>query len=239
MQTVILAAGENTRFRESFDGPFIKQSLPVNQSPILIRSIESLHQIGCTEIVLVVGSNKHQIKQLIDEHYLGNILITYVENQNPERGNGYSLGLAQDYVDHWFYLTMSDHIFDNMFMQKVKDAQQDDAPTLYVDYKIDQVFDLDDATKVLEKDGQIQAIGKRLLEYNCIDTGFFYLNEEIFKSFNNLERSKKIISISDIIQQFSKMASFKVTDIKDALWQDVDDMDMYEHAKKIFGKLDH
>lgn len=238
MQTVILAAGENTRFRESFDGPFIKQSLLVNDSPILIRIIESLQQIGCTEIVLVVGSNKHHIKELIDEHYSGAIPITFLENLYPERGNGYSLGLAQDHVDHWFYLTMSDHVYDKPFMQIVKQAGKSTTPTLFVDYKIDQVFDLDDATKVLEKNMQIRAIGKQLQEYNCIDTGFFYLNKDCFKYFNEFEQSSTIISLSDIIQRYSKSVYFKLTDVKEALWQDIDDMDMYTHAKKIFGKMD-
>lgn len=236
MQAIILAAGLNTRFLDQFDERFIKQSLEVNHTPIMIRSMHALEQINCSEIVLVVGENKDRITELINNHYKGNLQITLVENLKPDRANGYSLGLSQHVVSGWFYLLMSDHLYNQAFMKKAAGVTSTDTPSLFVDYKIDKIFDLDDATKVLEKDRQIKAIGKQIEDYNCIDTGFFYLNEDIFNAFNDLERNQNAISISEIIQKYSASSQFVVTDIEDAIWQDVDDMNMYEYAKELFGE---
>ena len=236
MQAVILAAGQNTRFQELFDAPFIKQSLEVDQTPILIRGMHALETISCSEIVLVVGENKDLISNLIQKFYKGSLPITMIENLYPERANGYSLGLSQKVIKDWFYLLMSDHLYDKAFMDCVISVQGTSTPSLFVDYKIDQVFDLNDATKVHEEERQILEIGKDITQYNCIDTGFFYLHEDLFEAFNELEKEQESISISEIIQKYSASNPFVVTDIGSALWQDVDDMDMYRHAKKVFGK---
>lgn len=234
MQAVILAAGLNTRFLDVFKGDFTKQSLLIGGTPLLIKSFNDLESIGCTEIILIVGKNKDLIIKLIDEHYTGSLSITYVDNSKPERANGYSFGLAQDYVRDWFYLLMSDHIYDDAFMKHVKEFSLSKKPALFVDYNIDQIFDLDDSTKVLEVDQRIKTLGKKLSHYNCIDTGFFFLNKDMFDVFAELEKASFEISLSKIIQLYSEKNEFYTSDIGEAHWQDVDDIPMYEQAKKLF-----
>ena len=234
MQAVILAAGLNTRFLNVFDKNFTKQALMIGETPILVKTLVDLESIGCTEIVLVVGRNKELIEKLIDEYYKGTLSITYVENHKPDRANGYSFGLAQNHAQEWFYLLMSDHLFDQSFMNHVKAYTGENKAALFVDYKIDQVFDLYDATKVQEKNSQILELGKKIKDYNCIDTGFFILNKDIFKTFNTIEALNHEISLSDIIIEYSKEHPFYTSDIGNAIWQDIDDPDMLDHALKTF-----
>lgn len=236
MQAVILAAGLNTRFKEAFDEPFIKQALHINGIPILINSLNSLERIGCSEVILVSGQNTELLADLLEKYYKGDLPIIFLKNLHPEKGNGYSLGISQKKISNYFYLLMSDHIYEEAFFDQANSLRSSHVCSLFVDYKIDRIYDLDDATKVLEKDGYIMDIGKNIESYNCIDTGFFYLHERIFETFNRLTRSASVISLSDIIRSYIAQNDFTVTDIGDSLWQDVDNMEMYNHARKIFQK---
>lgn len=234
MQAVILAAGLNTRFKEAYDKPFIKQALPVNGTPILINSLNSLENIGCSEVILVSGGNKGMLARLIENYYDGALSIHFMENLQPEKGNGYSFGISGNQVSNHFFLLMSDHIYDEAFFDQAKKITANSAPSLFVDYKINRIYDLDDATKVFEKNGIIVDIGKDIDAYNCIDTGFFYLHESIFETFDKLSRTATTLSLSDIIRTYSIQNDFTVADIGESLWQDVDNMAMYNHARKIF-----
>ena len=73
-------------------------------------------------------------------------------------------------------------------LQALADAGNEDAQCLLaVDYRIDEVFRLDDATKVRIANGTITAIGKSLRSYTAVDVGLFLCRPMVFDA---LERAR-------------------------------------------------
>lgn len=240
IHAVILAAGTNVRFRQSHGDSFHKQTLEVAQDPLLVRTLKQLVASGVDRIIIVSGRNHQTLQNLITGCGLTD-RVEFIHNGFPERGNGYSLHLAGGLLKEPFLLLMSDHVFDEGFftlaMQRAALNEGLEGPFLIVDPNTDAVFDLDDATKV-EVDGQghIRAIGKDLTTYNRIDTGFFLITPDVLESTSGLLHSHESFSISNIITKYITHSLFSGVDHPTAVWQDVDNVDMYEQARRLFGE---
>ncbi|UCD31124.1 MAG: hypothetical protein JSV38_09920, partial [Desulfobacterales bacterium] len=109
----------------------------------------------------------------------------------------------------------------------------DRGATLCVDYKLDTIYDMDDATKVLAEGSSIKAIGKHLNTYNCIDTGVFIGTPDLMKSIEAVYKQKGDASLSEGVQRLADKELMEVLDIKDAFWQDVDNIQMLAHAERL------
>ena len=131
---------------------------------------------------------------------------------------------------------MADHIFAFRIARAL--LQQpfvDDEVILVVDYKVDGVFDLEDAMKVRTQGNHIVDIGKNLGRYDALDTGMFLCSPVLF---HKLESAKKNgdCSLSDGMRQLAREQKLKAFDIGDAHWQDVDSPEALAHAEDIFDR---
>lgn len=96
---VILAAGFGMRMVPiNVQSP--KALLEVNGETIIERTIKQLHEIGITEIYIVVGFMKEQFEYLIDEY--GVKLV--VNEQYAEKNNLYSLRLVADHLSNTYII---------------------------------------------------------------------------------------------------------------------------------------
>jgi len=80
----------------------------------------------------------------------------------------------------------------------------------------------------------LTAIGKNLRDYDAIDTGLFICPLEIF---DYLERAKSVgsqsdCSLADGIRLMAGDKKVRVIDIGKSWWQDVDTLEMLQHAEK-------
>ena len=76
---------------------------------------------------------------------------------------------------------MSDHLVAPPALARLMTAQSDQN-LLLVDPRVDGVFDLPDATKVMLEETRITGIGKELADFNAIDCGVFRLDERFFEA---------------------------------------------------------
>jgi choline kinase len=231
---VILAAGFGSRLAGADSDTDLKPLTSVNGTPLIYRTIESLKVAGCDKVVIVLGFGFDEIKEDILDSYTGNIPIEFAHNKRYDLSNGISVLSAAPYIDGNFILTMADHILSDDMM-KLAGAHQPDkgTATLLVDYKVDDIFDMDDATKVLVKEGRIQSIGKLISDFNCIDTGVFVCTNGLMKEIKNVYEATGDASLSDGVQALSESGKMHTLDIGDAFWQDVDTPEMLAHAEKI------
>lgn len=231
---IILAAGFGSRLRGTVDDTDLKPLTPVAGQPLIFRVIESLEKAGCSKIVIVLGHGHEEVKADIIKTYAGETKLTFVYNENYHLKNGVSLLSARPHIDDEFVLTMADHIVsDSMMLRAKKHTPPHDGATLLVDYKIDTIFDMDDATKVLADKGYLLSIGKEIEEYNCIDTGVFVCTEGLLEVLQEVYKVQGDVSISDGIQRLADNERMKVLDIEEGFWQDVDTPEMMEHAEKM------
>jgi CDP-L-myo-inositol myo-inositolphosphotransferase len=218
LRAVVLAAGLGTRMGKLTE-EIPKGLLKIAGREIVYRSLKTLESLGVKEFI-VITNPKYKEKY---EEFLKREGFNYriVLNNHPERGNGYSLYLARDYVDGKFAIIMSDHIYEEEFL---KEAIKKEG--LIIDRE-GKYIDADEATKVLVENGRVKDIGKKLKNWDGFDTGFFILTPEIFKYAEEVVKEKELVELSEIV----KRAKLKVSEVSGYFWMDVDTQEEMKIAK--------
>jgi choline kinase len=232
---VILAAGLGSRLY-TFDS---KPLIHVNNMELLLRTIFSLELAECISIVIVLGWNAKKIKEYISSKYRGAIELKYVFNPDYKLQNGISVLCAKPFIKNDIILTMADHILDYKIMELVKNhTPPDNGATLCVDYKLETIFDMDDATKVYAEDNLVKDIGKKIKKFNCIDTGVFIGTSGLLDAIEEVFKKNGDASLSEGVQLLASKGKMEALDIGDCFWQDVDTPEMLKHAEKLLKKHD-
>ncbi len=211
MKAVILASGLARRI-----GGLPKGLIRVGGREILYRTIHLLREQGIGEFVIVVNRwNGEAYRRFMERAFGNEIGWKLVMNDAPERENGYSLHIARRYVDGEFVLTMADHVYSRKFVEEAFRSYRG-SPSAVID-KNPLYVDIREATKVLCSDGRVLRVGKNLEEYEAVDTGFFFLNDEVFHITTSLA-SEAVLPLSMVIEA-SKPDCMEVSG---QAWMDVD-----------------
>ena len=227
---VILAAGLGSRLKTTE----LKPLVPVGDIEILLRTIHSLEIACCDPQVIVLGYRAETIKEYILSRYNGPVELIFAYNPEYRLQNGISVLCAKPFIDNDFVLTMADHILDQKIMRLVKKyTPPENGATLCVDYKLDTIFDMDDATKVYAEGKLLKQIGKQIDTFNCIDTGVFIGTTGLMDAINIVNKENGDSSLSEGVQLLANNGKMEILDIKDGFWQDVDTPKMLEHAEEL------
>ena len=185
---------------------------------------------------MVVG---HEAEQLVAHLSRRWPEVETVMNERFRLGNGVSVACARERMPDNFILAMADHVVsDRIWELAVSSEPARGGVTLLVDRRIDQVFDLDDATKArVGAEGRLLEIGKELAEYNAIDTGVFVCSPSIFRGIEAQMVASGDASLSDGIMMMIERDAAGALDIGDAFWQDVDTPEMLAHAESWLADL--
>lgn len=217
-KAIVLAAGIGKRM-----GVVPKPLMKVGGREIIWRNMKLLEKYGVKEFVVVVNESfRDQLVSFLEKE---GFRFKYVVNPSPERGNGYSLYLAADFVDEDFVLVMGDHVYEEDFIREAisrKGLIGDESPGF---------VDIGEATKVKIKDGRVEKIGKDLKEFDCIDTGFFVLSPKIFRYAEEIVAEKDEngeISLSEIMER----AKAEVSIVSGYFWMDVDTREELRRANR-------
>lgn len=230
---VVLAAGFGSRLEGSSEETALKPLTPVAGLPLIQRTLRSLEAAGCERIVIVLGHGADEVRAAAESVHDGDADLVFVVNDRYDLANGVSVLAARDAVDGRFLLTMADHVFSDDVMRLAgSHVPPENGATLLVDYDVAGVFDLDDATKVLERDDYIASIGKQLADYNCIDTGLFVCTSSLMDVLAEVYAQRGDASLSDGIQQLASEGRMTVRSIGDGFWQDVDTPAMLAEAER-------
>ena len=232
---VVLAAGFGSRLAGTHEATDLKPLTPVAGTPLLLRTLHSLETAGCSRAVIVVGYGMDTVQTEIENRYDGPLSLTFAVNEHYDRQNGVSVLAAEPYVDDGpFLLTMADHVLGDTLMEKARHHRPPEhGATLLVDYKLDTIFDMDDAMKMRVEDGRPRAIGKRLDEYNCVDTGVFVATSGLMEALSAVYAAKGDAALSDGIQRLMGEGRMQTLDIGSGFWQDVDTPEMLAHAEEM------
>jgi len=183
MKCLILASGQGLRLKAKGDS---KPLVPLLGMPLIERVILTASKAGLTDFYVVTGYDGEKVKEYLEKFSKArNISITSINNDEWKRENGISVLKAKDFIGENFILLMSDHIFDESILIKLKDQKiADDEIMLAVDYNLkdNKFVDIDDATKVNVQNNNIESIGKNIKEYNAYDTGIFFCSPAIFNA---------------------------------------------------------
>ncbi len=233
MKAVILAAGKGERLSQGEDKSKPKPLTPLLGLSLIERAILSAKESGIHDFVVVVGYRSEEVVKYVEEKQkrLG-VNLDFVENEEWKKGNGVSVLKARETLkDENFVLLMCDHVFDSSILKELLEyaKKRGDKCVLCVD-KPENVFDLEDATKILLERNKPKAIGKGIKNYNAVDCGLFYCTPAIFNALVE-EIGKGKYELSDAVQCLIDSDNLEVFDVHGRFWCDIDTKESLEYAK--------
>lgn len=232
-QLVILAAGQGSRIRTG-EQELPKPLVSVGGVPLLKRSILTAKKAGVSRFVVILGFEAARVRGALEgDSQLSDLDITWVEHPRFDLSNGVSVLQARQHVAGEFYLTMADHVVEPAIYQALAARPLRGDLALAIDYKLSDVFDMDDATKVKVGEGDtIAAISKTLKEFDAVDTGVFRCGEGLFGALQAEHDRRGDASLSDGVRALGAAGKAHVVDVGAAWWQDVDDLPTRAEAER-------
>lgn len=227
---VILAAGEGTRIDSNRPKPVV----PVLGQTLLERTLRTCVSVGVQQFVVVVGCREEQVRAHVGA--LGERLgvhIACVGAEDWSLGNGASTLAAASHIgNRRFFLVMVDHLVDPEILKLLLlDPPGSGEVCMAVDHDHRRVFDLDDATKVRCRNGQLAAIGKALDQWDCIDTGVFLCTPALFPALRRAHDAGRHL-LSHGIADLASRGLARPVDITGYRWMDVDTPEALAEAER-------
>ena len=153
MKGIVLAAGKGTRLERS-NGEQSKCLLKLGELTMIERQIFYLRQCGIQDIVIVVGFQAEQVRQVCGPG------IQYVENPIYQETNSlYSLWLARHFFLDGFVVMNSDVLFHPQLLSDLLTARYEDA--LLVGFREQNTYG-EEEMKVKTSRGQVLEISKQM-----------------------------------------------------------------------------
>lgn len=126
MKALILSGGKATRLRP-ITYTSAKQLVPVGNKPVLFHAIESVVQAGITDIGIVVGQTKDEVKAAVGDGSRWNAKVTYIEQPDP-LGLAHAVLISEPFIrDERFVLFLGDNFLKGgirSFVEEFREGQQ-------------------------------------------------------------------------------------------------------------------
>ena len=234
---VIIAAGAGVRFRESTQS-LPKPLLTVAGISLIARTIYTAKKAGIRYFTVVTGYEAQTLEAYLRQPVFPGVHIQCIRNEKWQRANGLSVLKARGKVQGQFVLLMADHLFEADIVKRLlANPLPDGYCRLAVDFNLQNILDLDDATRVHVANGRILTIGKNIESYNAIDTGIFFCSHALFEALDTaISKGKE--SLSAGIQELAQDQRMEAVDIGDLFWQDIDnERDRKEGERRLLQTL--
>ncbi len=216
---VILAAGNGLRL--SSLSPLPKPLVTVADRPLLDHVLDAVRHAQLHRAKIVVGHAADSIRHHRFPSAAG-LDLEWIENERYSQPNGISLLCAEGHARTPFVLLMADHLFEAGTLRRLLQQPCPDAGVvLAIDRKMDLVYDLPDATKVVTRGSALLEIGKSLAVYDAIDTGMFLCSRAIFAAMKESAAAGRQ-SLSDGVATLGRAGRVRTWDVGPAAWIDVD-----------------
>ncbi len=217
MKVVVLAAGEGRRMNSHLPKPLNK----VLGITLMERVILAAKECGLKDFIIVLGYKGEEIKNyLLKQKNLAHLNLTFLFNENWQKGNGTSLLTARHLLEGEFLLLMADHIFFPKVLKSFL-ALEKKEPRMAIIQNWQSLPNIREETKVKIENGLVKDLGKELKEFDGIDAGIFLLNDKVFLSdlfspiYERQEKGEDEISLSSIIRDFARRERLEAFPIKD------------------------
>ncbi len=230
MKAIITAAGQSSRLWET-TGREPKTLLPFGDGSIMSAILANFAAVGIREFVVVTGYRGDLIAQHLRAHANFGMAVDLLDNPEWHRGNGISVLRALEHLapEEPVILSMADHVVSPAALAAMRDAPPG-LNLLLVDPRIDECFDLPDATKVQREGDRIAEIGKDLTRYDVLDCGVFRLDQR-FRAALDAAVSQGREGISDGVRELVHGPGFGTVPLPaGAAWLDIDTPESYQHA---------
>jgi len=240
VRAVIIAAGKGSRFQD-ITNHTPKPLISLLGLSLIERIILTAKQASIKDFTIIIGYLGEKIKEKLGDGKKYGVKITYIENDEWEKENGVSLIKAKEKIKEDFILLMADHIFDSRIIKAMTKCKKQSTIILAVDRRKPRTED----TKVLEENGKIIAIGKKIKKSNCVDAGIFLCSPKIFNYMEEALKEGKTKLADGVLKaaENNDAEIFDITTIEkyaskmrkdiDPWWIDIDTKNDLSKAKEI------
>jgi len=200
MKGLILSGGKGTRLRP-LTFTQAKQLVPVANKPVLFYGIEALRDSAITEIGIIVGDTKDEIREACGDGGRWGVHITYIEQPKP-LGLAHAVLTARAFLERdTFVMYLGDNILKSGITSLVEKFKTDKPNSLILltpvpDPKMFGVAEL-------RKDGRVARLVEKPKEpkSNLALVGVYMFDEHIFEAAGAITPSGRgELEITDAIQ---------------------------------------
>ena len=221
MKAIILAGGRGKRLRPITD-KIPKPLIPINNKPLVERTIRYLKKYGITEIIISSGYKSNLIEKFLKTKKNFGCDITFSIEKTP-LGTGGAIKKALKFIDEESFVVLNGDIVTNIDLKKILKKPNTIA-----------------ANELKTKFGTMDIKKNKILKFNeKKDVTDVWMNPGIYHLSKDIEKLlPKKGSLEGVI--FPKMAKKKILEtvkFKNALWFSIEsDNDIEECSKEIKSK---
>ena len=218
MKAIILAGGRGERLRPITD-KIPKPLIPINNMPLIERTIKYLKKYGINEIIISSGYKSNKIESFLKKKKNFGCQIIFSIEKTP-LGTGGAIKKALKHVGEESFLVLNGDVVTNIDLRKILKKPNTIA-----------------ANELKTKFGTMDVKNNKILKFNeKKDVVDVWMNSGIYHLSKNIDKMiPKKGSLEGIV--FPKMAKNKILDVvkfKNTLWFSIDShKDIEECSKEI------
>ena len=238
MKGLILSGGKGTRLRP-ITYTSAKQLVPVANKPVLFYTIEDLVGSGITDIGIIVGDTRAEIKAAVGNGDRWGAHITYIEQPEP-LGLAHAVIVAEDYLGNDpFVMYLGDNMLEDRIAPFVDTYREGgwDCQVLLKKVKNPQQYGVAE----LADDGRVQRLVEKPQHFvsDLALVGIYMFNSHIFEAVHNIKPSwRNEYEITDAIQYLLDHGYHVHPHVLDGWWIDTGKLeDMLQVNHLVLDKL--